>query len=148
MRRKLRIRNFLFFNLINIVVCVFIIVLVSYLHDDFDFFSKGQIIGFSISFGIFFIPQLYPFIRDINKTFICDISKITIIRHKIQIVINRDDIIDFRRVQGRWLYAEITIFLKNKNKIRISNLNDDFKAISRQLQDWNIKTRPFFNFFK
>jgi hypothetical protein len=125
---------------------------------DYPFTFIGTILFPLIFLIALLIIQFILFFRDINKKFIYEPDaiiftnkvfigepdRIFLTKKNIRLSINRNDIINYRYLQGGWLYANITIYLKDDKKIKISNLNDNFKIINNLLKDWCIETRPFF----
>jgi hypothetical protein len=144
--RAKSLKKFFLYNLTFCVLLAFIVMLIDWnslknltLNGFLSFFIFPLIwliILLSIQFGYYF--------RDKDKIFILGNDKFTFINKSIQLTFNKHDIVKYRYTKGSWLYADITIYLQNDKKIYISNLNDDFKNVSKQLKDWNIKRRSFF----
>jgi len=101
---------------------------------------------------LFLVPILtigfVYYFRDKKKLFECYDDRFIYILSGNRYTINKSDVINYRCFQGHSFYAELTIYLNRDRKILVSNLNEDFKMICKQMKDWNIETRPFFNFLK
>jgi len=138
--------KYLLFNLASWILIICIIIIID--KESINLYSLKQIFTIILGPAIIILPAIIIhfilYFRDKNKLFICDNDKITFINQDFQLLISEFDIINYRYTQGHWFYADITIYVKNDKKIYISNLNDDFKKVSKQLESWNIKRRSFF----